>query len=343
MRTLDARVDVLRNGVRFETLTPIDYPTITMDSDASIKTSLSGQFKYADGIDWAKDELQPVAVIDGVERQLGVFIPTTVTTEYNEYEKSINVEAYDRCWICQANVITSPIYISAGSKYVPVIQEMLAACGIANISITPSDYEFQTDRSDWDIGTPYLKIINQLLDEINYKQLWFDQNGFAVLEPDPVADASNLTRSYDFNNPDDLVLVSVKEKLDLYDAPNKILVVCSNPDLPGPLISIAENKNEFSPLSIPRRGRVISYVTQVNNIANQAALDQYARLLVQDVMLKGNKVTLDTAILYGCGVRDIVSIVHPNIVGICVETGWTINLGTGGTMRHNLSKVVTLE
>lgn len=336
----EIRVDVLRNGAVLTKIRTDGKPRIRMRSGAEIKSSMSGVYAPNDLIDWERDELRPVLIRDGMEHPLGIFVPATVTPSRSNGLRRINVEAYDRCWSVQSTRAENLVHLAAGTNYIDAVKGLLATAGIALVLATPSTETLRMDREDWAVGTDYLTIVNQLLDEINYKALYFNAAGFAVLEPEQTVSAENIRRTYNAANSRCMLHRDLSYKLDLYNAPNVFICVCSNPDGTGPMVAVAENNNPASPLSILRRGRRIAKTYKLRNIASQEAMEKYAQLVCQDGMMLGTTVSISTAIMPGCGPDDIVALVHPDMEGVCRETEWQMELGPGGTMTHKLEKAV---
>ena len=195
-------------------------------------------------------------------------------------------------------------------------------------------------REDWDVGTSYLKIVNELLKEINYNPLWFDASGAAILEPASVPTAANIEHTLDASNVRSLLLPSLTRETDVYSSPNVWVCVCSNADKSGPMTATAENTNPQSPLSIPRRGRRIVRVVRVNNIASQAELQAYADRLRNESMIGGETVVVKTALLPGYGVLDVVGLHFGELNAVCLEQSFEMQLQPGGVMTHTLKKVV---
>lgn len=340
IRTVETRVDVLRRGAVLTQLRPDGAPRIRMRASAEIKSSITGDYAPNPLVDWLQDELRPVLFLNGVEHPLGVFAPATVTPTRKDGKKRVSVEAYDRCWRVKTTRAERLLHLSAGTGYIDAVKALLAASGVALVLATPCSDLLPTAREDWAVGESYLTVVNQLLDEINYKPLWFNAEGYAVLEPKRSVSAENIVRTYDLNNSRCLMRPDLSPKLDLYNAPNVFICVCSNPDRGTPLVAVSENQNPASPLSVLRRGRRISKTVKVRNIASQAALEEYARMLCQDSMLLGTTVNIGTAILPGCGPDDIVALVHPDMEGVCRESEWQLELKPGGAMTHKLEKAV---
>lgn len=339
-REIEIQYIIRRNGAYFGKLYAIGTPQLRCDDSSALKMSLSGDFAPNELADWLRDEIQPVLIIDGVEYPLAVLMPATVIPTKTATTASLHIEAYDRCWRVQDVTTEDILYLAAGANYVQEIQRLLVSCGIDTVLATPSDAVFSEAREDWDIGTSYLDIVNQLLGEINYNPLWFNAQGAAVLEPVSVPSVSRLKHVLDESNVESMLLPSISRETDIYRAPNVFLCVCSNPDKTGPLVSKAENTNPQSPLSIGRRGRRIMKKIQVNNIENQAALDAYAARICNESMIGGETIRVQTGLLPGFGMADVTALRFEGVDELCVEKAWTMSLGVGGTMQHTLQRVV---
>ena len=360
IRHEEIRFRLMRNGIEFGELYAKGGPTFRMQSSGEIKTSLQGTFfptaRDSQGnevsIDWLADEIKPVLIIDGEEKPLGVLMPSTVTPQESKGEETLEVQAFDRCWRVRDNKVEGDLYLSAGTLYLDVVEQLLAASGIATIIKTPSEAVLSEDRQDWETGTSYLKIINDLLKEINYKQLWFNQYGFAILEPASTPTAENIQHIFTNQKPDPRnqkeveaisLLPQISRKTDIYQAPNVFVCICSNADKDAGMKATSENNNPQSPLSTMRRGRRIVKEVKVDNIESQEALQTYADRLLYESMTTGEVINVDTALQSGFGVDDVTAIRYDSrdsTLGICVERAWTMTLAPGGIMSHELEKVV---
>lgn len=349
MRTIDFRWKILRGGADYGFLHSAvqSAPTLMMRDDAEIKTSFSGLFAPTatdiDGktvpVDWQSDELAPLLVIDGVEHPLGIYLPATVTPSKKDGVETVRVEAYDRCWRVRDNYAASMPYFAGGTPYITAIETLLISSGVENVFATPNTATLAEDR-EWDLGTSSLSIVNELLSEINYKPLWFNPLGAAVLEPAAVPLAQNIQHTLDADEVESLVLPTISRETDVYSAPNVFVVVCANPDKSGNMVAQAENTNPQSPLSIPRRGRRVVKFEQLRNIADQDELQAYAERLRNESMITGETIRVSTALLPGFGVADVVALHYGDLAAICIERAWTMELRVGGTMTHTLEKVV---
>lgn len=342
-RELNFKYTVLRNGADYCTIDPVSgtMPTVTMIDSGEIKMTMMGTFyEPAKEVDWLTDEIRPEIIIDGVPYSLGIYLPGTIEYSENNTTKSVSIEAYDRCWRVQTRCAETMRYFAQGLNYLAVVISLLTDAGITSVAKVNTNYVLTEDREDWNIGTSNLTIVNELLSEINYKQLWFDQDGAAKLEPAAQTTSNNIQHMLDDTNIKSLMIPGIRKSTDIYSAPNVFLCVCSNADKSGSMSAIAENTNPQSPLSIARRKRRITQVVSVNNIASQEELQTYAKRLVTNSMLRGETINVETCLLPGFGVDDVVGLRYGDYMAICVEKSWTMNLGVGGTMQHTLERVI---
>lgn len=343
IRNYSVRIDVIRNNAFFKTLQPVNDPVIDSDSTSELKTSMSGMFRDEPDVNWLTDELKPYQIIDGEEYPVGVFPIGTYSKNTDENGvASVTVEAYDRGLYLRQIKTETVLHLSAGTNYMQAVEQLLVEGGITLYLATPTTEVLATDREDWDIGTPYLTIINTLLSEINYGHIWFNENGFAILQPAKMPSASNIDHQY--SQRDKVKVLSRPSGLetDAFDVPNVFVVICDNPDLETPLISTAVNDNPLSALSTFKRGRRIVNVSNLDNIASQEALDEYTQQLCAKSMLSSEIATISTANLPGHGVYDTVAIDHPDIEGIFQEISWSLVLAPGQTMIHKLRRSILI-
>lgn len=351
------RFKVLRRGGDYAFLYAASAPRLTCKSEGEIKLALRGEFR-ADAydargrvvdVDWLSDEIKPELILDGKEYSLGVLSPSTVTVGKSSTGESVSVEAYDRCWIVRDTKIENILHLAGGTRYIDAIEQRLTASGINAIISTPSSAVLAEDREDWDVGTSNLKIANDLLSEINYKQLYFNADGIAVLEPKTNLAVVNIkhilsTKKQDIRDPKMVDIIpmslSIESTTDIYSAPNVFVCTCANPDKSGIMIARAENTNPQSPLSILRRGRMIVDFENVNNIASQEELQNYVDQKRNRSMITGEVISCETLLYPGFGSDDITAIQTSTLNAFCVETEWEMELRLGGKMKHKLERMV---
>ena len=343
MRQIDFRVDVLKGGVRagslrFDADAP---PSVTCDAGSEIHTSMSGSFAASELVDYLRDELQPVIIIDGVEYPAGVYRPGTVTEVTEEGRTTFQVEAYDRAILLEWCKLEERAYYAAGTTYSSIINAYLTDAGLALVAMTPTAATLAEAR-EWEIGPSYLQIINELLDELAYEHIWFDARGAAVLRPYQAPTVAAIAHTYGRAGAAEYrqIGTSRSRETDVFDKPNVFIVIRSGPEFTTPLTATAVNDFPLSPTSVTRRGLRIPQITMVDQIASQDALQTYANRLRDRGMESLETVTITTAIQQGHGVGDVVAIEDDVLPGIYRESGWSFALQAGSWMTHKLERAV---
>lgn len=343
MRTINFRMDVLRNGVRFDELTIVGAPTIMCEYNALTKMSMRGEFLFNPNVNYITDELRPVVIIDGVEHFYGVF---KIVTRYSAFTENgvqrDTIEAYDRSVALSWTKLEQRDFWPAGTSYDSVIGHYLSRAGITNAYVVQSNETLQSDREDWDVGTDLRTIINDLLKEINYESIWFDLHGAAQIAPYKAPDASLIKHRYNGENGLHVVVPEMTSEIDLYNKPNVFIAILTNPEYEEPLVATAENNAASSKLSTLNRGMRIPEVIRVQNIASAEALQQYVNRVRNESMQTTELVSIQTGIMPDHQVGDVVSLVHPTLGGVFREVSWSMMMQAGNYMSHKLQRIVIL-
>ena len=183
-------------------------------------------------------------------------------------------------------------------------------------------------------------VVDIVVDETLCDNLWFTAEGVAVLEPYAEPSAENIQHTLDGDNVRSLLLPRIRRQTDIYSAANVFKCVCATPDKSAILTATAVNNSPSSPFSVIRRGRRIVKTVQVRNIASQADLQAYADRLRNESMLRGETIQVETALLPGFGVADVVALHYGDLSALCLDHSWSMDFQPGGTMTHTLERVV---
>lgn len=336
------RCDVIRDGAVWGQLRCAEAPRVDMNADAAITRSLTLTCAYDPGVQWLSDAVRPVLLLDGEAYSMGVFYPASCRESVSETgEQLVRIDAYDRAYLLSRSRTETRLHFDAGDRYLAAVDSLLLDAGIALRRAEPSDAVLATDREDWDIGTSRLDIVNQLLSEINYAPIWFDQDGWARIEPIAAPRAENSVLVYGGTGRTvRRVRTAGTRETDAFGAANVFVAICGNPDYDEPMQAVSVNESPLSALSTVRIGQRIAEVVKVDNIASQEALQAYADNLRLQSMMRGQMVEIETPVYPGHGCRDVITLNHPALGGIWQETKWSIRLGPEGTMTHKLERVV---
>ena len=332
-RHLKFGFEVLRNGAVHTSLYSNDA-SISADKDAEIKTSLSGSFCKNDAVNFLTDWIRPYMVINGERKNLGMFLATTPEEDNGELE----IEAYDKGIILKQNATENRLHIYRDTRYIDNIKNLLAQNGITECIMDFSDAVLLADREDWEIGTSYLTIINDLLSEINFNSIWFDGEGVARIER---AKSLNTNRIKHFYKADELSFIrpDYTKTNDTFSSYNVFIATVDNPDYEETLIATAINDDPTSPISTSALGRrIVAPVESLNNIASQLELQEYVNSKMLNSKLTTDTVSFSTA-LNVHEMFEYVATDHSEISGIHQEQSWEMALDESDTMTHTARKV----
>jgi hypothetical protein len=334
------RYDVLRNGSAVGQIYANGTPTITMQSTSELKTSLSGMFHdyRADGYNFLSDRLRPVVFIGDAEYPCGTFVVTAENEDHADGVTVIHIEAYSLLYLLQRTKIEERVYYAAGTLYTAALEDLLITAGIVDYDIEASALTLATDREDWDIGTPYLAIINQLLSEMSYNSAYMDNAGKIVLSKYAAPSLSIIDFTYRAGA-FSIIGSDYSRSNDFHSKSNVFKIICSNPDLEAPLTATSENDESSSPFSTVNIGRVLN-VSYIDNIASQEALQDKADELKMKSMLSTEEVTFYTAINPEHSVFDVVALDNGDLTGLFAETSWTMPLSAASMMTHTARRAL---
>lgn len=339
-REVSCRVDVMRNGVRATTLTPLEPPVVIMDSTAEIKMRMNGRFLLNQEADLLNDTLKPWLILDGKEYPVGEYVAGTIEEEYNGVNGIQRIEAFDLSLLLQQWTKEEWHYIPAGTTYVEAVQSLFQDAGFKRILFDPVKTTIKTNREDWEPGTPFLTIINTLLEEINYNPVWIDPDGIARVTRQIEPTQADIIHIYE-EGPGSLLLPRYTRTLDIYDAPNVFNVVLANPDYAETMSATSVNDSIASAISVPRRGRrIVAPTVELENAASWGDIQRKADRLRFESMLSEEQVVFETAAVPGHMVGDVISLSIGPLNGIFTEIGWEMTLGPGVPMRHTARRSV---
>ena len=311
-----------------------ESPVITMAANSELKTTFHGRFfDYREsGVDFLQEELRIIATINDNEYNLGYYIITSETISTADGVTTIEIEGYSRLYYLKQSKIETRAYFAAGTLYTDALYTLLVDGGITKRNIAASALTFATDREDWEVGTDRLTIINALLAEMSYNSAYVDNNGIVQLTPAVEASPANVDITY-FADRYSIIGADYTMSSDRHGKPNVFMAMCSNPDLAESLTSVVENDTEDNPYSTVYRPRVLS-VVKVDNIASQAALDDYVYSLLIKSLLSDETVSFETMLNPEHTCNDILALGNGELSGVFAETGWTMTLDYTARMTH---------
>lgn len=349
------------NNVFKKLLTTVTSGSITYDYTQQVKRTCQITLQDDPSINYLSDRIKPYALLrmpagDFAQFPLGVFMLTTVPQQTDAaLTVTRTITGYDFNQILVDWKTTDIYTIPAGTNYMDAVRSLLSQAGITEVNLTATSLTVPTDLV-YQPGTSYLDIINGtstvtgatvvmgqtagLLEQINYRTLWFNENGVAQTQPwvNPSSTAPGYTYVDDSQS---VIMPAVTRQTDLWDVPNVWVVVVSQTTT-ALIESTYQNTNANSPTSIPSRGREIVHFAQNYYASAQQTVDSYAEQLAFQDSQVYETITFDTAIIPIHEDYDVVQLQF-SALGISTnysEYGWSFPLQAGGSMSHSLRKIV---
>jgi len=213
---------------------------------------------------------------------LGVYLPASPyrRTRGSMVEREIDI--YDKTIILVQCKTDNSWIASGGDRVTDVVKDRLESADVnANISITESDQTLPHDMV-WPIGTPMIRVVNDLLSSINYSAVWADDNG--AFRAEPYIRPGDRSPVWDFAEGEKSVhLKTLNQDIDYFNVPNVVILVAGGVE-EQPLVSRVYNDDPESPFSIPRRGRMIVDFREEEDASSQEILDARAERIMQEAV-----------------------------------------------------------
>lgn len=344
--------DVVRDGAKVRKLDIAvgTTPTISFTASAEIKRTLSLVCPVYEEVNWLKDEVQARMITDtSQEIPLGRFSITTYPIEIDSTGiKTMHITGYDYGYkVRNLAKLENAITIAAGVNVTEEIQRQLIASGVERCLIERSN-ETLTTAHCYDLGTTRYQIINELLEEINYRDLWFDGKGNAVVQPWSPVDASKVKHKYR-QGQNSIIVPDMTIEDDVFNAANVFIEIAGGADLyttdaSGNQVALraeAINNSPNSALSVMRRGIRVPSIETLDTITSLDALQTRANNRMLQSMMGSRVYTWSSGAHLEeneHGLNDGVFLERDGI-GLLEEQDWSISCTAGGLMRHTGRRV----
>lgn len=256
---------------------------LTFNVYATIRGGGSLDYK-GEPIDWLAHRVQPWyrAEFMGqmIEWPLGVFIPAAPATGYGAAGGTQGIELYDKTLILDQDKVEATYSVAAGAVVTAAVRDLLESIGETRLAVTDSP-EKLTTAMIFEAGTSKLRIINDLLDAINYFSIWVDGTGTFRVEPY----RKPADRPVRFGFVDDATSIYSPDfvhDFDTFEVPNRVVLIGQSDGEELAPTAVAENRNPGDLFSYPSRGRWITRVEEGVEATSQAVLDALAARYLAD-------------------------------------------------------------
>jgi hypothetical protein len=310
-------------------------------------------------VDYMKDRLRAYALLlmpDDTWYQfpVGTFHMATGAATWSGKVGPTKVTAYDGLLVLNEDKVTSRYVLATGTNYRSNILTLLSSAGYTVRNIASSTLTLPAPL-EWDPGTPKLEIVNDLLDAIGFRSLFFDAMGVPTAYDYQLPSEAPVVWTYLLDSKS-VTLPGQDVTLDLFSIPNAWVAFVSEPDRPL-IVSRYTNTDPNSILSTVSRGRtVVELLTSPDGLpkkkrkqtekahraATQAVLDKYVQRAAAEASQQYQYLEFDTGLMPFHGAADVLVVDYGEGPLRWRETEWTMDLKAGGVMNHKCRRVVTL-
>lgn len=273
---------------------------------------------------------------------LGIFLlssPTKVEVGGRVYR---DIEAYDKSLIVKEDRVQARYTITAGTSYYAAMVAVLTSAGITKYNIENSGKTLPVTK-EYEPGAEKLAILNDLASDLNFTPLFVDEYGFFRTRQYQSPQEAPEEYVYE-DDRDSVTFPGIEEELDTFNLPNVFVVTATNPDTDKVLKATYTNRSPDHPRSTVNLGRQVVRHEEKDDIADQAALNSYVERLAFEASQIFGRVSFGTALMPFHGYANVLRI-RNRPLGIddkYAETSWSMELRAGGTMQHEVRKVVSL-
>ena len=227
----------------------------------------------------------------------------------------------------------TPYTVTAGTNLLTAVKTILDTFDV-RYSLPVTTLTAPVDVT-WDAGISWLKVINDLLQAGNMLPIYAEPIG--RLTTREWYSAAEKTPDVSYTG-DDMILIPFDVEQDEMVA-NKIIAIAEDPNR-AELYSAKTNSDPSNPVSTVSLGRVITKVIKPSGpIANQATLDAIAQRALEDAAAIHKRATLITSLDPRRNAFEVYQLSIPEMAvdGKWQVKNWSMELKTGGKMKHELS------
>lgn len=306
-----------------------DVPSVTVDTDRSIKRTLDGVTLLPSAVvDIFSERVRPVWVVDGEEYPLGVFLFAEDSDSIHTYGTLSECDLVDQALILDQDLSETVNYDQ--ENITAALQEQANLAGIVSTNIENTSADVAQPTA-WAAGRDTrLKVMEDLCELAGFLPPYFDNDGTLVCRSTP-----------DFSTPDftyglDTVVIadSIYASSDLLRAPNRYLVIDTGS--PDQEIAGIFDVPISLPFSIANRGFVVQKTIDMQGLESNAAAERAAQsAYLKDANTFGWLAFATTP----KPDHDIFNTIAFD-GDVYREQGWSLPLSAGSEMQHDCRKVI---
>ena len=271
---------------------------------------------------------------------LGVFI-INPSAQLNNKSVYVSVQGFDLAQIALDIKLENTATYMKGSVYTSSISNRLGAI-YTNYDVVADTSLTNLADVEYEIGSSEIETINAMLNAINYYPLYFDENGMAHAEPYIFPEDRRVQIQYSTDGKS-IIYDGVSQSSNIFDIPNRFIRYTDDSDH-EPLRSEVTVIDSTIPSSTVNRGRIITDIQSVDDIATQVALDNYTRRAAINASQHTESLEFETVNMPCHGFKNCLQVrcEDMNIDGKYIEYAWEMDLTIGGKMKHQCYKAVAI-
>lgn len=261
---------------------------------------------------------------------LGTFVCSVPGEVHDATGRAWSVDMLDLLSIIDGDGVDGTYSLPAGTVVTDAVVAVIAGAGETAVAVTASTATLAAGMV-WEAGTSRLRICNDLLAAINYWALHTDPYGRFVIAPYTAPGDRATVRDLTAGR---LVADEWSREQDLSNIPNRVVLIGRGSADTAALVSVAQNTDPNSRLSIPTRGRTITHTETGVEAASQAIFDALAARRLTELTAPSATRTIDHAPVPVVA-RDVVA--HEGQRGAIQS--WSLALAVRADMRTVLREV----
>lgn len=278
------------------------------------------------------DGVRVYMTLNGTKSCLGTFLIANPTSKFESCVQSMDLTGYSTLWRLSVNSPSGKYFVAKGTNAIAEIKRILISLGYA-FDIPDCEKTTSIDR-EFDYGTSYLDMINELLEVVNYTSLYCDVYG----KYHASAYVLPHERDIDWNIEEENIEIEQTSDLDRFNIPNKFIRWCSS----SPSVSLyAEYEQTYGETGTNNTWTQVD-AQEVTDVADYDTLYEICKKACCEANSKYHKLTISTVIQPIPTYMATIYLKHYQSEGKYTCTSFTMQLETGGSQEMNLRRTITI-
>lgn len=286
------------------------------------------------------------SVLNEEKSLLRTFLVSTSHENIEDDHKSIDITCYSTLCPLSTDKIERRLFIPLGTNAVAEVKRILVNY---EMPVFIEDCrKATTEDKDYEIGTSYITIINDLLKSVGYTLLHVDEYGNYRAEQECLPEDRTPTRFFDTTDEQSVVEIDISSSIDMFNVHNVFVCYTNSADID--YSATYENSNPDSPTSTANAYRNIlpeSVTVSIDESEGNLEARYYDALYSQCKKNAANEIKGYRNIefktpIYTPIFQECIQLDHPAVLANVIESGYHIDLETGGSMTHTTYQVIPI-